>query len=403
MNEPKKKVESGAAGKPGESTAEKQSVTLNAAGMADLLKSEFAAGSETPEATAAHEIPAEEVSGVATNEGDEVDGAAGETPAAGEEAGDGTVAQPEAAAGTEAQLSEAEAAALHDWQETGGALPEPLQKLVEKRIGKLTGARDAEKARAEKAEAEAATLRAEVQQLKDDPKRPAVATVPAMLDEKAINQISATAEKFMDEVQNYLDDTATDDERTRVERYMASERLDANGLKRRVREVNRYVTSELPAQKAAVQQFRAQEAAIEPVAKELFGWLEDKAHPEYQRAQSVLQLMPELRQRTPAHKVALGTYVMGLKVTDALKAAGVTGDALKALEPVLARAFPPKGATSTATSKPAKTPPPKPPGGGSSASATAKPKEGDAASANFNKSPNRQTATEMARAALRDL
>ena len=43
------------------------------------------------------------------------------------------------------------------------------------------------------------------------------------------------------------------------------------------------------------------------------------------------------------------------------------------------------------------------PGGGSSASATAKPKAGDAASANFNKSPNRQTATEMARAALRDL
>ena len=50
--------ESGAAGKPGESTAVAEKITLNATGMEHLLKSEFAQAAGETETAPAKEIPA---------------------------------------------------------------------------------------------------------------------------------------------------------------------------------------------------------------------------------------------------------------------------------------------------------------------------------------------------------
>ena len=400
--------ESGAAGKPGESTAVTEKITLSASGMESLLKSEFAQAEDASDPTteAANEIPAAEVNGEAQGQeaeqgegqGEEGRGESGEAAAA-------DAAPAQSATGEEAEAVEGEAplpadaqAALDKWAETGGPLPPALQAVVGKRIGKLTAARETEKARADQAEAALAAAKAEAEALRNDPNRPAHATPPTVLDEKSVATMAATAQKMVTEIENYLDDSATDDERGRVERFMQSRGLDAKGLKRELRTTNAFLTQELPQLREQVQRFKQQEAQLTPVAKARFPWLDDKARPEYAQAQQVLGLMPEIVQRTPAHKVAVGTYVLGLKVLEALNAAGLDGDATAALGPVLAKAFPAKG--SAAKTVPTKTPPPKTPTGGSAAPGKVSAKPLDAASTKFNQKMTRQSATDLARAAL---
>ena len=385
--------ESGAAGKPGESTAAGK-MTLTASGIESLLSSEFGS-EEKPKADPSQEIPeGKPADGEATPETEPV--AENVETKDGEEspkAEDGE-ADPE-----ETKLPADVQTALEDWEQTGGPLPKPLQALVDKRIGKLTGARDTEKARADKAEAELARVQAEAESLRADPNRPGHAAPAPVMDEKALNGLATTANKFMAEVESYLDNSATEEERTRVERFMASERLDTNGLKRRVRETNAWLTQELPQQRDQLRAFKSQEAAAEPVVKSHFPWLDDKASPEYAKAQSVLGIMPELKQRTPAHRVAAGTYVLGLEVMDHLAKAGVKTDAAAAVREALAKAFP---VTGTAQPSKAKTPPPKAPAGNGAAVPPVKAKaaKDEAARQSFNKAPTRQNATELARAAL---
>jgi len=422
----KKKIESGAAGKPGESTAVSEKITLSASGMADLLKSEFAAEAK-PEPPPAHEIPAAGESGVVQAPEKEVvveqDGAETPEAKAEREAIEATAASElaaraetngvtveeqqaaeeaeaaKAAEAHEAQLPADAQAELDRWAETGGPLPPALQAVVGKRIGKLTAAREAEKARADQAEEKLKAATAEAEALKADPNRPAHGTPPTVMDEKTVATMATTAQKLVTEIENYLDDTATDEERGRVERHMQSRGLDEKGLKRELRQVNAFLTQELPKLQTQVRQFKADEAQMSPVAKARFPWLTDKARPEYALAQQVLGMMPEIRQRTPAHELAVGAYVLGVKVLTALKAAGHEGDAAAALEPLLAKSFPAQG--TAAKSATVKTPPPKSPAGGSAAPGkTAASRPLDAASAKFNKTPNRQSATELARAAL---
>jgi len=419
----KKIQESGAAGKPGEQTAVSEKITLSAAGMSDLLKSEFAPDAKT-ETPPVKEIPAAGEPVVEDPEKEIVEAGGEETPeakaereaaeataatelAARAEAAGVTVeeqqaaeeaAAAEAASAHEAQLPADAQAELDKWAETGGPLPPALQAVVGKRIGKLTAAREAEKARADKAEAEVARIAAEAEALRNDPNRPVHAAPANVLDEKTVATMAATAQKMVVEFENYLDDAATDEERGRVERYMQSKGLDAKGLKRELRQTNAFLTQELPKLQTQVRQFKADESKLAPVAKSRFPWLDAKDTPEYQQAQAVLQFMPEIVQRTPAHKLAVGTYVLGLKVLNALNAAGIEGDASAALTPLLQKAFPAKG-TVTKTA-PAKTPPPKTPTGTIAAPGKTNVKAADAASARFNKTPNRESATEMARAAL---
>lgn len=391
--------ESGAEVKPGESTPVTELKEFTASSVEELLKSELATDAPEPETPPAPEIPAAGASDVTETETETVvevltDGQQAETKDEGEsKSEDEGEKAPE-----ETPLPEALQSELAAWEETGGALPAALQAVVGKRIGKLTGARDAEKLRADQAEAKLAAVTAEAEALRADPNRPATAVPVTVLDERVVTQYAATAQKMAAEIESYLDDSATDEERERVEKFMSSRGLDAKGLKRELRQTNQFLTQELPELKKQVQTFKQQEQTFEPVAKARFPWLDDKARPEYAKAQEMLGIMPELRQRTPAHKIALGANVLGLKVLEALNAAGIEGDALAALTPILAKSFPAKG--TVAKPAVAKTPPPKAPVSGSAAPAKLKARPADMASQQFNKTPNRQTATEMARAAL---
>lgn len=405
--------ESAAAGKAGEPTAVAEPKSFTAASVTDLLKSEFAQAATAEPEAAGQEIPPADAEAAASPDDPEKEEQI-ETP--GEAATpEAATAEAEAAAGAEAAAEGVEPGAEHDspaeelpaamaeeltaWEEKGGPLPPALQAVVGKRIGKLTAARETEKTRADAAEAKLTALTAELEQLKADPNRPANPAPVAAMTPKAVSELAATSNKMVSEMENYLDGTATDEERGRVERYMESKRLDQNGLKRELRELNRFVTQELPTIRQQAQDFAAQEAAATPVAKQAFPFLDDKASPAFAKAQQVLNLLPEMQSRTPAHRLAVGTYVLGLEVMDALQAAGHTGDVLAAVLPALRKAFPAKGTVPA----PAKTkmPPPKTPAAGGSAPVKVKTTPVDTARAQFNRIPDRQSATELARQALR--
>ena len=222
--------------------------------------------------------------------------------------------------------------------------------------------------------------------MRNDPQRPAFSAPSSLVDEKQLAAIDRTSAKFLTEAENFLDGAATDEERTRIEKYMASERLDERGLKRRIREVNEFRLQQLPQQRQALQTFRAHEQAAAPVAKTYFGKLDDKASPEYAEAREVLQLIPELTSRTPAHRIATGTYVLGLKALRILQDACVNADAFGSVETALRKAFPAKGTTA----KPvvAQKPPPKAPAGNGAAAVKTKVSPTEAASQRFNNPAN---------------
>ena len=331
MNE-KNKRESGGAGKPGESTAE---VDANAAGngseaaeanvltssdVARLLRGDLSETSGGPEA------------GKSEGRNPKSEGDEGEDPGAGKSEGrdpksEGDEAGLDPSEGDEAGLDPSEGdeglpgnlqAELDAWEERGGGrLPEALQALVDKRIGKLTGDREQEKAGREKAEARVAELEALV-------KSKAAGAAPsgpmAYATEQELDTAQERAQGFVSDVENYLDDAASEAERIRVERYMERSGLDAKALKREMRNVNAFLSTQLPKEREALKQFRAMEAQAAPVAKQHFSFLEDKQSPEHQFANEVLAMMPDLRSRTPAHELVLGIWALGRREYEKLLA-----------------------------------------------------------------------------------
>ena len=371
---------------------------MTADGIAGLLNSEFAEVEPKPDAAA--EVPAAERGGEIepAKTAEETAAAEAEAAEAAEAAAAAAEADPEAAAAAaEAERSAAEAAppipaelqtAIEDWEADGrGQLPHPLQALFDRKINKVVAQRKEQEgkaataeARAVAAETRATALEAENTELKANPARPAPANTGA-LDEKQLAKQEQTAELFLGEASAFLDDSATEDERGRVERYMEEQHLDLPGLKRRAREIGNWLNRELPKQRQAVTVFRQQEQAAEPDVLKYFPWLNQKDTPEYKQAQEVLALMPELATRTPAHKIALGCYVLGLKQFQALQKGGKPA-------PVRTRA-------------PAKTPVP-----GAAAPATAvrvngKGRAEDAAREVFNQRVDRGSVEELLKAGLR--
>jgi hypothetical protein len=398
MKTPTEIQESGHAGQPGEPTAEKRSDTLTASGVASLLASEFASADETPEEPDGQGNPPPKTSDVA-GEKPVTELPADDAPsdAAGDNDAEDAPKTPEETPAAEDALPAEMQDALTQWEAKGGPLPDALQKVVNKRIGRLTGERDEAQGKLASAEAAQAKLTAEISALRSDPARAATPASPG-LDETTLAKMDTASAAFINEAENFLDGAATPEEQARIEKYMASERLDERGLKRRLREVNEFRTQQLPQQRQALQQFRALESQAEPQAKKYFGKLDDKASPEFAEAEAVMRLIPELRTRTPAHKIAQGTYVLGLKALRILQDAGVEADAFGSVETALLKAFPAKGSAPKPTA--AKTPPPKAPAGSAAPVRTAKATPQDAARAQFSKTPTRETATELARAAL---
>jgi hypothetical protein len=364
-------------GQPGESTTLKAS-NLTSDGISGLLNSEFAKedtaekpGQETPP-------DAEAVTETHESQDGENAEAAAEQPQQEE--------QPEAKADGEgeqqdgADLSPEMQTALDEWEAKGGALPDSLQRVVNKRIGRLTADKETATRRAETAEAALKTLQAEAEQLRNDPNRPAQPGTFGIPNEKELATAERSARKFLDNAEAYLDESATPEERTKIERFMEANGLDAMGLKRQVRQINSYLRDELPQQRQRLQTFRTEERAAGAQAQRDFPWLADPKAPEQQVKATMLRLLPDLPTRLPNHDLVIGIYMLGYKAyQQQLAAANGKGG------------------------KPAaKTPPPKIPAGNrATRTATAmKPKPSDAASAAFSKVPSRDNAVELARAAL---
>jgi hypothetical protein len=383
MKDTIERLESGAVGQPGETTTSagrtgQQANTLTSTGISSLLNSEFAKedaasppGQETP--------PAGET---ATDDHDR--------PAAGEErkeegeeakAEDGEQPKHEDAQTDESRLPEEMQTALEQWEAKGGPLPDALQHVVNKRIGRLTGEKAEAQKRAETAEAALKQAQAEAEALRNDPQRPAANFAGAVPDEQVLLKTERTAKQFLNEAEAYLDETATPAERTRVERFMESNQLDANGLKRHVRQINAFVRDELPAQKAQVQQFRAAEQQATAEARKQFPWLNDANAPEQATKAQMLKLLPDLPKRLPNHEMVLGIYMLGYKAYEAQLA---------------------KGAKAPDKTPPARTAPPKTPAGSATAQAatTRRRSASDSAGEAFSKAPTRDNAVNLARAAL---
>lgn len=367
----KDKIETGAAGKPGEAAraataknagggagasgqAGEANRVLTSAGVASLLKSEFAetpggsaAGKEVQPGAAAGETPknvdsekliVDSPEARAEREADGKDGKDGRDGAREDarppeeaeqaetelqeraEAAGRTVEEQRAAEEAEAgaaegaaEVPQALAEAIQEWETAGGGeLPPALQGLVDGRINKLT-------ARAKSAETRVAELEAEL----TDAKAAGGAAergADGVPDEKTFQAQYSTAKTFVKEVRAYLEDVATDAEKAKVERYMESERLDARSLKRRMLEVGDWLTEEAPALRQAVQTagqqrqaFTEQERVATAKAEAHFPWLKDKDSPQYRDAQEVLKSVPDLVKRTPLHKLVMGVYVLGLQ------------------------------------------------------------------------------------------
>nr|WP_294577570.1 hypothetical protein [uncultured Rhodopila sp.] len=393
-----KNSESGKAGKPGESTATERSSqsapkadVLTSEGVTSLLMSglaeEPAEGDEAQPKAEDNDDTEERKPEAATeaNEeaGEEQEPEAEKTPEGEErEAGEAGEETPELPAALEQAISE--------WEESGkGELPPALQGLVERRIGKLTGQREEERRAREAAEAQVRQLTDEVTQLRQDPRRAAAAAGSPVTDPKALEELAHSAESLVADAENVLDGTASEEETQRIQRFMESEHLDQAGLKRRVRELNKWLTGEVPKQKQAIQQFRAAEAQAAPIAKKFFPWLDQKDSPEYGMAQEVLGLMPELRTRTPAHRVALGVYVLGLKEFQKLQTAGAgkpgaNGHAANGKRPGVSKVAPKSPVAGAASPRAARR-------GG----------EEDAARQDFERAPSRDSVEKLLRMGLR--
>lgn len=310
---------------------------LTSSGVASLLKSEFAAD-EPEEAAGGAEVQPESEAGetqAGTAEGESAEGgAAADTTEAGEAEGGEEPAEAAAAAAGE-KLPEELQSAIDQWEAAGkGELPAVLQKLVDRRIGKLTAERAEQASKREAAEARATELAAALEELKANPAQTVATAGPA--DEKTLVKLERTSRSFLNDAENFLDGTATAEEQGRIERYMETNRLDEKGLKRAVREVNTYLTTELPEAKRAAGEFKRQEAAAEPEARKWFPFLYDAKSPDYEKAKQVLAAMPDLATRTPLHKLIAGVYVLGLKEWERLRAGAGKGLPAKAKAPVKA-------------------------------------------------------------------
>ena len=358
-----KSKESGAAGKPGEATARTAAVEdaskaenlLSSAAVTSLLRSHLAETDE-PEAGSENQNQREDEADQATADREVTEGAAAEATEGAEstEAAETTEAT-EGEEATEAEeLEQALADPVKEWIENGkGKLPSELQAIVDKRIGKLTGEREAERSARETAEQERDAARAEAAELRS---KGGAAHSPGPLEirtEAELDDEQHRASQLIEDAEAYLDNSATDEERATMERYMAKNGLDEKGMKRLVRQFGTHLRDNLPAERQRLVQFRQQEQAAEPEAQKYYPWLSDKKDPRYAKAQEALRGFPDLPRRTPVHKLLLGALITGLtdlETRRAAETAGKNGNGKPA----------PAGKAAVIPRKA----PPKPPGGG---------------------------------------
>lgn len=306
------------------------------------------------------------------------------------------LAEEPAEAGTpNAEVPEALQNAITEWETAGGGeLPPALQTLVEKSIHRVTRQRELEKTRADQAEAKVQELATQLESARS-------ATGPVagpMLDPKRLDLLERSGKQAINELDAALEGIATEEEAKRVADLVGSERLDTPearvAMKRKMRELQEALSG-IPAERQRVQAFRSEEAKVAPLAKEWFPFLYDQSHADYQEAQQVLAVMPDLAQRTPNHQIALGTYILGLRELKRLHPEVFGGQPTGASAAARgARALPRKAPKKSPVS-----------GGGAAAPNGARTKARDAeetaARQRFEKSPTKESVKELLKVSLR--
>jgi len=325
--------ESPIAGKGGETTAvapsaasERINVDFTSDGMAKLLASDFAAPETLPVGPGQEVQPetgSDDLQPPALPPDESADPVSPENPENPE--------HPEST-DTTARLPEQLQAELNQWEQQGGTLPASLQKLVDRRIGKVVGEREAAEARAETAEAK---LKA---QLETQPEvRPPGAVLGS--EQELTAKILAT-KKFLKDARPFVGGYATDEQRERLQKFMADNRMDENSLHQVMDEVSDWMTHDAPQQLEQVRAFKQAEHNTQPMLKARFASLARKDSPEAETAAEIMRLVPELKVRTPAHGLAIGTYVLGQIAAEHLLAATKDGDVIEMLKGILHKHVP---------------------------------------------------------------
>jgi len=300
--------ESATAGKAGEPTAQREAAAsrsidpknLTPEGVTSLLTSEFALPPATPA------VAGEEVQPATPPGGDE-------TPPADPPETE-TTENPTPSATPEGELPAAVLQQVEAWEQTGGALPAPLQAILDKRISREVG-------KVKDLEHRATTAEAEVTRLTGELETRSASRTTGNMDEKSLQKLVDASKKFQADARAFLGGYADEDQSKRLEAHMQSAGQDEKALRRQLDEVNDWLTEEVPQVRERIKSFRAQELQVEAAAKQFFPFLDDKTSPDYLKAQEVIQLFPEVKQRTPAWKLALGIYTLGFKEFEKLQAA----------------------------------------------------------------------------------
>lgn len=312
--ETKETKKSGQADKPAESTAkggEKSQVNpLSSDGIAELLK----------EGLNAEDKPEEEVQSGEEHEADEEHSEEVEDRESKDEGRDeqeehkeGEEEEQEQTEETETEEAETEnEEEEHEEDGDRKKLSPELQKVLDKRIGKEVGKRKALEQQLEQ-------VKAELEQVKST-RSAASAPAAAIMDEATLDKMEENGERLVNDIEAYLDESASEKDRARVEKFMEQQGLDAAGLKAYARKVQRTLDREIPKEREKVKQYRAAETQMSAKAKVLFPFLEKKDDPNYAKAQQVLEMFPEIK-RLPHWKVVQGCYVLGLQAMEKLIAA----------------------------------------------------------------------------------
>lgn len=180
---------------------------------------------------------------------------------------------------------------------------EDLPKGVKKRISKLAAAK-------RELEARIAELEAKIAQPAPEPSAEVVTPVPLPsnpylhLDTQAkVDAEIAQARRVKRWCEENPDGATVADPKTGKETEYTSEQI------RRIKlNAMDALEEHLPQQLKYVQQ-RAQ---IDPLAEQTYTWWKDRSTPEYQQAQKMLQVFPEL-QKFPDWKMVVGDYIAGAK------------------------------------------------------------------------------------------
>lgn len=230
----------------------------------------------------------------------------------------------------EGERGEAESADEESEAEEGegeGEQPVPLPDGVRKRLAKLTGQKKELRAELDRLKAELEELRGRAEPGPDAEAAPEAAPAPSVvrasgLDHVAADRIDAyeaEAESIKADLDDYVDGAADEATSRRVQKFLESVGVpaDADGaaLKRVRRQVERHLTREIPARR----QFLAEEAKYDPLIRKLVPWVADRRDPRYAQAQQVLSVVPELRGRSPAWRLAAAAYVLGMEQIRALQ------------------------------------------------------------------------------------